>query len=88
MCQVYYDELDGDRFIGFEYLLPVKPSQGDKVFIINLIFNQNFFKARVVYGPNNGKQGFVISVDGMDSVLKTPSGEMHAISMTLLCKII
>ena len=30
VCQVYYDELDGDRFIGFEYLLPVKPMQGDK----------------------------------------------------------
>ncbi|KAI1715640.1 early transcription elongation factor of RNA pol II, NGN section domain-containing protein [Ditylenchus destructor] len=74
-CDVYFDEIDDDRTVGFDYLLPCKPQQGDQ--------------ARVIFGNDTGTKGSVVSVDGLEGVLRISGseGDIRIFSMSLLCKI-
>lgn len=71
-CDVYFDELDMDRSIPCEYLLPVKPDVGDV--------------ARIIYSEDVGLSGNVISLDGPEAVIKMDSG-VKLIPINFLCKV-
>lgn len=74
-ADVYFDTLDMEKPIPFEYLLPVRPSEGDQV--------------RVIYGDQEGLKGSAKALDEEKQeavVIQSGSGEMHVVPMGLLCK--
>ncbi|KAL7072356.1 hypothetical protein ACQ4LE_008989 [Meloidogyne hapla] len=71
-CLVYFPGLnEDDHVIGFEYLLPVKPAEGDP--------------AKVIYGNHKGTEGTMISVEGDEGVMQSTGG-VRLFPLPILCK--
>nr|CAD2168645.1 unnamed protein product [Meloidogyne enterolobii] len=71
-CLCYFAGLnDDDHAIGFEFLLPVKPAEGDT--------------ARVIYGNHKGTEGTMISVEGDEGVMQSTGG-VRLFPLPILCK--
>jgi len=71
-CVVYFDNLDTDKTIPKEQLLPAPPEEGDM--------------AMIIFGPNKNTKVTLFKCEGDDWVVKTQKGEVELSHKAVLCK--
>ncbi|KAF7639746.1 Transcription elongation factor SPT5 [Meloidogyne graminicola] len=71
-CVVCFNEEEEGYDIGFEFLLPKKPAEGDM--------------AKVIYGNHKGTKGTMISVEGDEGVMQSTGG-VRLFPLQILCKV-
>ncbi|KRY61253.1 Transcription elongation factor SPT5 [Trichinella britovi] len=73
-CTVFIPSLEKAVSVYVEHLEPSKPLQGDKV--------------KIIRGEDVDSTGLVISIDGVEGVVKTDSDEIRLVNMAFLCKMV
>ncbi|KRZ72634.1 Transcription elongation factor SPT5 [Trichinella papuae] len=73
-CTVFISSLEKAVSVYVENLEPSKPLQGDKV--------------KIIRGEDVDSTGLVISIDGVEGVVKTDSDEIRLVNMAFLCKMV
>ncbi|XP_067948038.1 transcription elongation factor SPT5-like [Watersipora subatra] len=72
VCNVYVEDVDRVISITSDNLEPITPEKSDKV--------------KVIVGEKRDTVGTLISIDGVDGVLKTDQGDINILQIRTLCK--
>uniref|UniRef100_A0A183IQK7 Transcription elongation factor SPT5 n=1 Tax=Soboliphyme baturini TaxID=241478 RepID=A0A183IQK7_9BILA len=86
LCSVWLPDIGKTISIYASNLDPVKPEQGDKVgdrYLRVWIFTDNI---KVIDGDDREVAGELLSIDGLEGVVKTDSGDIKLYNLNHLCK--